>query len=285
MYEKNRLMEAEETELNSKASPKQPAAGQTGRTFQKNRSVDAHLDAGMLENNRMSKPRSVWDVLVSFSVHAAIVVALILIPLVYTNALDLPQYQRVFLAAPPPPPPPPAISRAPRVPKESFFTKGKLYAPKEIPKQIAQVKEPEAGQLAGVPEGVPGGVPGGQLGGVIGGVLSGVRSPLAPPPKPALPTGPIRVGGVVRPPRLVRKVQPMYPPLARQTRTQGDVVIDCVIDPEGNVTQMRVVSGHPLLVQAAMDAVRGWKYQPTLLNGTPVSVEMTVTLHFNLANE
>ena len=81
-------------------------------------------------------------------------------------------------------------------------------------------------------------------------------------------------------PRLIQEVRPAYPVLAKQTRTQGVVVLDCVIDQQGNVTQMKVVSGHPLLVPAAINAVRQWKYQPTLLNGEPVSVEMQVTVSF-----
>ena len=81
-------------------------------------------------------------------------------------------------------------------------------------------------------------------------------------------------------PRLIRKIQPQYPELAKETRTQGVVVLDCVIDQQGNVTQMKLVSGHPLLVQAALNAVRQWKYQPTLLNGIPVAVEMEVTVKF-----
>ena len=81
-------------------------------------------------------------------------------------------------------------------------------------------------------------------------------------------------------PRLIQEVRPTYPVLAKQTRTQGVVVLDCVIDQQGNVTQMKVVSGHPLLVPAAINAVRQWRYQPTLLNGEPVSVEMQVTVSF-----
>jgi protein TonB len=76
----------------------------------------------------------------------------------------------------------------------------------------------------------------------------------------------------------------MYPPLAKQARIQGDVVIDSVIDTQGRVTQMRVVSGSPLLVEAAMQGLAQWRYQPTLLNGEPVAVEMLVTVHFQLGD-
>ena len=85
-------------------------------------------------------------------------------------------------------------------------------------------------------------------------------------------------------PRLIRKIEPVYPALAKTTRTQGAVVLDCIIDEHGNVTQMKLVSGHPLLVEAAFAAVQQWKYQPTLLNGTPVAVEMHVTVNFVLGD-
>ncbi len=83
-------------------------------------------------------------------------------------------------------------------------------------------------------------------------------------------------------PKLIQEVQPIYPPLAKQAHIQGDVVIDSVIDTQGHVTQMKVVSGHPLLVEAAESAVAQWRYQPTLLNGQPVPVAMLVTVHFDL---
>jgi periplasmic protein TonB len=245
------------------------------------------LKQGMLEFNHMKKPRSFLDGAISFIAHAAVVVALILIPLLVTHAVELPKSEMVFLAAPapppPPPPPPPAAAIRQPVHHHLLFQAGKLYTPAVIPKHVKIIKDEEVSQaMGGVPGGVIGGVPGGTLGGVMGGVLSG-RTTFAPPkPKPVVPSGPIRVGGNVRPPQLIRRVQPQYPPLAMEARVQGNVVIDSVIDKQGNVTQMRVVSGNPLLIQAAMSALREWKYQPTLLNGTPVSVEMLVTIHFNL---
>jgi protein TonB len=88
----------------------------------------------------------------------------------------------------------------------------------------------------------------------------------------------------MRLPAGVANIQPIYPPLARQTRTQGVVILDCVIDAQGNVTQMKLISGHPLLVPAAFDAVRQWKYRPTLLNGAPIAVEMEVTVKFTMGS-
>jgi periplasmic protein TonB len=170
----------------------------------------------------------------------------------------------------------------PRAPK-SFFTKGQLFAPKFIPKRVAQIEEEARLPAATGVAGVIGGVPGWQLGGVLGGILGGIGHAPAPPrPTPVAHKGPYRVGGKVQAPRLIRQVQPEYPPLAKQARIQGDVVIDSLIDTQGRVTEMKVVSGRPLLVQSAIQALGQWRYQPTLLNAQPVAVDMLVTLHFTL---
>lgn len=277
----------------------QPAGGPQGRNarpeasktaWQPEKKVEMHLAEGMVGNFHLKKPRSFWDFLVSVLGHSFVVALLILLPLYFTNAIDIHQLQNTFLVAPPPPappPPPPAAVRiAPRMPK-SFFEQGKLIAPRVIPKQVAQIKEaappPEAD--SGVMGGVVGGVPGGQLGGVLGGILGGTGHVPAPPPKPVAHKGPYRVGGRVQAPKLIQEVQPTYPPLAKQARIQGDVVIDSVIDTQGHVTHMKVMSGSPLLVEAAEQALAQWRYQPTLLNGQPVAVDMLVTLHFQLGQD
>src|SRR5207237_336900 len=101
------------------------------------------------------------------------------------------------------------------------------------------------------------------------------------PPKPK-PTGPVRVGGNVQAARIVNRVQPVYPPLARQTRISGTVRLHAIISKDGTIQQLEVMSGHPLLQQAALDAVRQWRYQPTLLNGEPVEVDTTIDVIFSL---
>ena len=126
-----------------------------------------------------------------------------------------------------------------------------------------------------------GGVEKGVLGGVIGGLRTTADAPLAP--KEAKPRAPVRVGGRVREPRLISRVEPKYPALARQTHIQGAVVIDAVLDESGNVVEMKVVSGHPLLLQAAVDAVKQWKYEPTYLNDVPVAVQLNITVTFRLS--
>lgn len=253
-------------------------------------SVSANFSAGMLENNQMKRPKGAVDIFVSLAGHVLLVVIAILLPLYFSDAINLRQIETTYLVTPPLPPPPPpataAIVRAIRCPS-TFLKDNKLYAPPVIPKHVPVVKDlPNTPQtIAGEPEGVVGGVPGGQLGGVIGGILSELGHPIpAPPPEPAVHHGPYRVGGRVQAPRLVRQVQPVYPILAKEARAQGAVVIDCIIDERGEVTQMKLVSGSPLLADAAFNAVGQWKYAPTLLNGTPVALEMEVTVHFNLGS-
>jgi protein TonB len=278
-----------ETPVDSHGRNAKPVAGNAA--WQPGSKVGTHFAEGMVGNFHLKKPRTGADFFVSILGHSFVVALLIMIPLLYTQAINMPQFEKTLLVAPPPPPPPPppaAVHVMPRVPK-SFFTQGKLFAPKFIPKQIAQVKEeapPPEATVSGVMGGVPGGVPGGQLGGVLGGILGGsAKVPAPPPPKPVVHKGPYRVGGKVQAPQLIRQVHPVYPPLAKIARVQGDVVIDSVIDQQGKVTEMKVVSGSPLLIQAAMQALEQWRYQPTLLNGEPVAVDMVVTVHFQLGGE
>ena len=91
------------------------------------------------------------------------------------------------------------------------------------------------------------------------------------------------VGGRVKAPQPLSTPQPQYPSLARGARIEGDVIIDAVIDTTGNVVEMRVVSGHPLLIQAAMNALKQWRYEPTFLNEEAVSVQLLVTIRFRLS--
>ena len=131
----------------------------------------------------------------------------------------------------------------------------------------------------GVVGGVPGGVPGGASG-VIGGIIGGIPSAAPPPaikepPKPKNPER-IRVGGQVQAANLIKKVTPVYPPLAKQARIQGVVRFTAIIGKDGTIQNLQLVSGHPLLVEAAKQAVSQWQYTPTLLNGDPVKVVTTI---------
>jgi protein TonB len=163
-----------------------------------------------------------------------------------------------------------------------------MRAPTVIPKTVQQVKdEPEpppsaVGVVGGVPGGVPGGSAMGALGGVIGGVLSAAAPPPPPPPKPQTPKR-IRVGGQVESARLIFQPKPEYPPLAKMARIQGTVRLDAIISKDGTIQDLKVLSGHPLLVRAALDAVQRWRYQPTMLNGDAVEVATEIDVNFTLA--
>jgi protein TonB len=228
-----------------------------------------------------TKTNKSWTVIVSMIFQISFLAILILIPLIYTEALPKAMMSTLLVAPPPPPPPPPppAAAIVKIKPQVHLMDAGKLVAPKVIPKEVKIIKEEEPDVSAGVSGGVPGGVPGGQMGGVIGGVIGGLGG-APPPPRPTQSR--IRQGGNVQAAKLVNRVQPSYPPLARQTRISGTVRLHAIIGKNGNVEQLEVLSGHPLLVQAALDAVRQWRYQPTTLNGDPVEVDTTIDVIFSL---
>jgi protein TonB len=154
-----------------------------------------------------------------------------------------------------------------------------LRQPTKIPQKVAVIKDEEPPQAAaGVMGGVPGGVPGGSMGGVIGGIIGSAKNNL---PTVATPDR-VRVSSGVASGNLVNKVQPVYPPIARTNRIAGQVILHAIISKSGNIENLQVVSGHPMLTQAALDAVRQWKYKPYMLNGEPVEVETTIQVNFNL---
>jgi protein TonB len=125
-----------------------------------------------------------------------------------------------------------------------------------------------------VPGGVEGGVPGGVVGGIVGGLPQA-----SPPPRPR-----VRIGGSLIAPKLLKKVAPAYPELARQARVSGVVIMEAIVGVDGRVQSVKVLRGHPILDPSALEAVRQWRYQPLLLNGIPTEFILTVTLVFNLSS-
>jgi protein TonB len=104
---------------------------------------------------------------------------------------------------------------------------------------------------------------------------------LAAAPGPASP-GKLRISAGVMETNLIHKIDPEYPNMAKIAHIQGDVVLRCIIDKQGNIAEMRVISGHPILAQPALDAVKQWKYKPYVLNGEPVEVETPITVRFHM---
>jgi periplasmic protein TonB len=246
----------------------------------------------MLDDTSAHHRRSALDWVAAIGVHAAILAALLILPLYFTTGLNFQKVNLTYLAPPPPlaaPPPAPmassAAARPARVTPAPVFTPGKLTAPTFIPKVVASTPGSGAAPLdealMGVAGGVSGGVAGGQVGGVLGGALNGVAPPA--PPVAEMPKVPVRVGGNVKPPRLLFGPEPDYPVLARQSRISGVVVIEAVIDEHGKVTGMRVVSGHPMLIPSALSAVSKRKYEPTVLDGEATPIDLRVEISFSFS--
>jgi len=248
----------------------------------------------MLEDASSHQRRNAFDWIASVGVHFAILAVLLVLPLYFTAGLDAQKLNLTFLATPsmpagPPPPPlaPSAVAHPARVLPSRTLKAGELIAPTFIPKAIMAAAEipgsfPDE-TVAGVPGGVPGGIPGGVVGGAFGGVLGGTLKALAPPAAIASPKAPVRVGGDVKPPRLLYGPEPDYPTLARQAKISGVVIIEAVIDEFGSVRGMRVISGHPMLVHSALTAVSKRKYEPTILDGQPTPIDLRVEISFTIA--
>ena len=164
-------------------------------------------------------------------------------------------------------------------------------APKSVPKEIATIREEElppassgvGGVMGGIPGGVAGGTPGGVLGGIIGAVAAPQFAPPPPPPPKVVTPKRITIGGNVQQAKLVRQPKPVYPPLAKQARISGVVHLAAVISKDGTIQDLKVISGHPLLIPSALEAVKQWVYQPTLLNGEPVEVSTQIDVNFTLS--
>jgi periplasmic protein TonB len=243
------------------------------------------FEDSLIESGGKLKTKRGFTSIISFILQFVIIGVMILIPLIFTEALPK-TVTLGFLVAPPPPPPPPPPAAAPvKVVKviQTDIINGQLRTPTKIPQKVQMIKEEEAPPpvmaSAGVVGGVPGGVPGGSMGGVIGSVLNSTPTVA---PKIAAPQR-VRVSSGVVSGLKVRDVKPVYPPLARQARIQGVVVLQAQISKTGDIENLQLISGHPMLAPAAIEAVKQWKYRPYLLNGEPVEVETQVQVNFTLS--
>jgi periplasmic protein TonB len=233
------------------------------------------------------KTRRPFTLVLALAIHLVLIWALLLIPMVSPETLSA-QLPRLILLAPPPPlgtsaPTPRAGKPSPVVVREHI-----LQSPSQIPNTV-EIINPLGQDLfqnwpispsTGFPLGLPHGSDS-----VIGDP-PGLASPrLQPPSIPHAPpvTHPVRIGGEVQQANLISQLKPQYPALAKQARIQGAVVLEAVISRSGTIVNLKVISGHPLLIQGALEAVRQWRYKPTLLNNEPVEVLTTITV--NLAWE
>lgn len=249
------------------------------------------FSTSLLEYAGSEKRRRSGATLFSFIFQCLLIGIGLIIPLMITDALPQQQLLTFLIAPPPPPPPPPPAAAAVKIVKEiqtDLLNNGQLRTPSRIPQKVQIIKEEEAPPpmpaAGGVVGGVPGGVPGGQLGGVIGGIISSTSN-LSAVPK-LVPVAPkrVRISQGVTQGMLIHRVEPTYPQIARTARIQGVVVLTAVIARNGEIENLTLVSGHPLLAPAAIDAVKQWRYRPYLLNSEPVEVETTITVNFQLSS-
>ena len=242
------------------------------------------FEDSLMESAGKIKTKQKATTAISFILQILLIGVLVLIPLVFTEALPKQQLMTFLVAPPPPPPPPPPPAVEIKVvkPRATDLDNGQLRTPTAIPKKVAMIKEdepPPTTGVAGVVGGVPGGVPGGAMGGVLGGIIGNAPAVV---PKAATPQR-VRVSQGVSQGLLIRQVKPTYPPLARSARIQGTVVLQALISKDGSIENLHLVSGHPMLAPAAIEAVKQWKYKPYFLNGEPVEVETTINVNFTLA--
>lgn len=223
---------------------------------------------------------------ISAAVHLSVMFAIAIATLYATDSLPEPRTMMVFVAGmptPPPPPAPPVAEPAPAA-KPALRNAAPMRsapvealpvaaAPLEAPAGIAPETGLEGGRATPIQPGFETGI----AGGIAGGIIGGFDSELAPPP-----AEPIRVGGSVKAPRLLVRVPPDYPSMAAAAQMEGRVILEATVDEKGAVDEVRVLRSHAVFDEAALDAVRQWKYEPLMFNGRPVPFVLTVTLSFNL---
>lgn len=237
--------------------------------------------ADSLLNNSWARSRRGWTTAISFALEAVTISGLLLLPLLYTQGLPQLQLMSALVAPTPPPPPAPTAARSARTNTSNVSSDGHVIAPRVVPNEILNIEEttaPPPIDAAGLT--IPGGT-GNFAGrnGVLDSIGPGLNT-VVPPPKPSPQR--LRVSRMMEG-NLIYRVQPQYPALARQARIQGIVLLRAVISREGRIENLQVISGHPLLVKSAEDAVSQWRYRPYCLNNEPVEVETQVTVNFTLS--
>lgn len=247
-----------------------------------------------------AKTRRAWTVVVSFTLQMVAISVAVLIPLVWSEKLPMALLRAPLVQPPlpPGPPKPPAVPEHVKIVHTSITRTAPrgLTVPTRIPpKPVMIVDEAPALEPREAGFYVPGST--GSSDGVPHSIFSELAASMphrvVPPPEPVKPTpaaqpaakpaAPVRVGGDVQAAKLAHQVMPPYPPLARQARVAGTVRLEAIIGSDGRIRQLRLVSGHPLLAPAALDAVRQWIYAPTLLNKQPVEVLTTIDVNFTLS--
>jgi protein TonB len=240
---------------------------------------------------QQSRQRRATPALVSVMLHAVLVAAVAIIPLVIAGS-TLPKVPTImaFVSAmpadvPPPPPPPPPVATQPSAHAPAPTPSSPATAPIEAPASIGAEPAVQPETLAS------GGVEGGLVGGVVGGIVGGLGAAPPPPPAPVLApapvpvTQPVRIGGALQAPALLKRVAPVYPDIAVVAKITGVVILEATVNADGTVESVRVLRSVKMLDEAAIDAVKQWKYSPLVLNNVPTPFVLTVTLSFSIKAE
>jgi periplasmic protein TonB len=243
---------------------------------------------GLVEKPRVTKKWLFFPL--SLLVHGFVIAAVVIFPLM-SEGNNLPEVKVVNImlttaAPPPPPPPPPAPKKGKKRPKKANQNKpeeapkpvptDRFVAPVKIPNEILEEDIDDWGTDGGSEFGVIGGVPDGVPGGVIGSTLLGKD-------EHGSFTQELRISRVSIP-KLMRRIEPQYPTVALKAHIEGRVLLEAITDISGRVKTVRIVTGHPLLRAAAVQAVKQWIYEPYMINGNPRPVVFTVNINFSLKN-
>jgi protein TonB len=240
------------------------------------------FEDSLFESSGTLSKRNPWTAAISFAMQGLLAGGLVLLPLIYTEALPGRQQGSIFTEPAPPPGSAPASTHARSAQPRPTAEDKVLRVPNSIPSRIAILHDqPTNADAAGAADGfwVPGGTGTDAPNSVISSVIK------IPPAMPKVVVPPkVRVSSGVAQGLLIHETKPVYPPLAMQARIQGTVLLQAVVAKDGTVQELRVVSGHPLLVKAAMDAVKLWRYKPYRLNDQPVEVDTEIIVNFTLGN-
>ena len=238
------------------------------------------------KESRRNAMQYLTSLLVSLFVHTAVLGVLVILPLVFFNVLHADELVTFLIdppsvPAPPLPPAAPITHRSSAKPKVFIGTIGQ--APIKIPDGIhPEVEPPETDGTDSIIRGIANLHRGERIESPIKELVVLNTPPDLDPPQPPVRRDPIRVSGKLQEAKLIHKVDPVYPKLAIQARVSGVVNLEAMIDEEGSITDLKILSGHPLLNDAALSAVRQWKYKPTMIGGEPIPVVATVMVIFRI---
>lgn len=245
------------------------------------------------ENRRRSAGERFLALFFSVCLHSWVILLMVVVPLLFFRVLPEAELLTFLIAGPvPPPAPPPPIPPSPRPQHASGASRVVVsvpitFAPTSLPRGIAPPidEPPDVSALTGI-RGLNVGIPAGMGmsgAGIPPDLLGAAAAPVGPPPAPPAPRRtPVPILSNLQESKLIKKVLPEYPTIAQRARVEGTVYLQVLVNEEGDISEVKVLQGHPLLVDEAVRAVKQWKYSPTLLNGEPVPVVSTVTVIFRL---